>query len=550
MVNQLTVLLFLCGVFFTVSLTAQEDELSTIFQADDLRAFQQLEKSSFGQPDLFERSLNNGARNIATFLIEQGANVNMHFEGGMTPLITAVNADQPEMVAMLLTSGADPQLKQDQGLEGTPLMYASAKNDTLIPAMLVRAGADVNSVDVNLDPALNWATYYGNVATMQWLIDAGADLSLKSKHGTAVDVGLRLWHADSVMEVFRHTTINQPMTKVEKKLFAAVQAGDTKAAARWLINAAAANTRDGLGTPLLQLAAQKGDVEMVRLLLAKGADPDQMNRVGMVPLAFAARFGHTACVELLLDAGADANMTGEQYQLTALMGAAVNGDVGIAQRLRAAGAGFATIDQINKGSALMWALFYQHEDLAIWMLENGADHQEQVLDGAYNIQSLAEAAGADRVVAWVKRKLAAENPLLGSWQVKEIHYIRADTTIKVSPVHQGRITFSDSHYHLLYNPWINARTPFENLSQPTKDEMTMAFQTLVFNSGSYVYTDSTVTTTSDIARVPGFEGGIQYYRYQLDGEMLELTMFDETYPDGGKPDWYQKLKVMFKLAKE
>lgn len=550
MVHKLTVCLLFLSVLFSASLNAQEDQLNTILQADNLKAFKQSDQSSVGPHALFERSLKSGALNIATYLVEQGANVNRHFEGGMTPLITAVNADQPEMVAMLLTKGGDPNLTEKEGLEGTPLMYASAKNDITIPAMLVKAGADVNRLDVNLDPAINWATYYGNVATMQWLIDQGADLSLESKHGTAVDVGLRLWHADSVMEVFRHTTINQPLTKVEKKLFAAVQAGDTKAASRWLINAAAANARDGLGTPLLQLAAQKDDVEMVRLLLAKGADPDQMNRVGMVPLAFAARFGHTACVELLLEAGADTNMTGERYQLTALMGAAVNGDVGIAQKLRAAGAGFDIIDQVNKGPALMWALFYQHEDLAIWMLENGADHQEQVLDGAYNIQSLAEAVGAERVAAWVKRKRATENPILGSWQVKEIHYIRADTTIKVNPVHQGRISFSEGHYHLLYNPWINARVPFENLSQPTKDEMTMAFQTLVFNSGSYVYTDSTVTTTSDIARVPGFEGGVQYYHYTLEGDMLELTMFDETYPDGGKPDWYQKLKVMFKLVRE
>lgn len=550
MVHKLTTSILLIGILFTFPLRGQEDALKTILEADDLAAFKQLDKSDFKETELFQHSLNRGAVKVASYLIDKGIDVNMNFEGGATPLITAVNSNQPEIVSLLLSEKADPKQKEAAGLEGTALMYASSRNDITIPRMLIEAGAQVNRLDVNGDPAINWATYYGNVNTMKWLIAQGADLKIKSKHGMPADVGLRLWHADSVLEVFRHTTVNQRLSKPALRIYNAIQTNDLKAAGKLIKGTEEANLKDGLGTPFLQLAAQQGNSDMVELLLNSGADPNRMNRVGMAPLAFAARFGHTRCVDLLLQAGADPNMTGDAYQLTAMMGAAVSGDLGIAQRLFKAGADMEVIDKVNQGGAIMWSMFYGNQDLALWMLENGTDFKSKILGGTQTMRSLSVLLGADRVVDWIDRKLEAENPLTGSWSMKEIHYIQADTTVKVEKVHGGRISFSKDHYHLLYNPWINPRKPFEKLSQPTEKEMINAFQTLVFNSGSYVYTDSTVVTTADIAKVPGFEGGIQYYRYQLKGNELELTMYDETYPDGNKPDWYQKLKVLFKLVRE
>lgn len=550
MVRKLTIFSLILNLFVSFPVSAQEDSLKTILEADDLMAFQQLDKSALDEIELFQHCLNRGAVKVTTYLIEKGIDVNEHFEGGATPLITAVNSNQPEIVKLLLSKNADPNQQEQAGLQGTPLMYAASRNDITIPKLLVQAGAEINKLDINKDPAMNWATYYGNVATMKWLISQGADLSIKSKHGMPADVGLRLWHADSVMKVFRNTEMHQALTKVESKLYEAVQSNDLKTTEKLLKSNQLADTKDGLGTPVLQLAAQQGNSDMVQLLLEKGADPNQMNRVGMVPLAFAARFGHTKCVDLLLKGGADPNTTGETYQLTAMMGAAVSGDLGIAQRLLRAGADLSVVDQVNQGNALIWAMFYRNQDLALWMLENGADYQSKVLSDTQTIHSLAELTGAGKVVDWIERNRDAKNPLMGSWRMKEIHYIQADTTIKVEKVHGGRVTFSQNHYHLLYNPWINPRKPFEKLAQPTKEEMIYGFQTLVFNSGTYVYTDSTVVTTADIAKVPGFEGGIQYYNYSLKGEALELTMYDETYPDGNKPEWYQKLKVRFKLVRE
>ena len=149
-----------------------------------------------------------------------------------------------------------------------------------------------------------------------------------------------------------------------------------------------------------------------------------------------------------------------------------------------------------------------------------------------------------------KKEVEIVNPLEGSWKMQEIHYIYTDTTYVGKPITYGTILFTPKRYSLLYNPWTTARKAFDTLSKPTDTEIKAAFQSIVFNSGSYVYTDSTVVTTADMAKVPGFEGGKQYYNYNIEGDKLNITMYDETYPSGEKPEWFGKLKVAFKMIKE
>jgi len=122
--------------------------------------------------------------------------------------------------------------------------------------------------------------------------------------------------------------------------------------------------------------------------------------------------------------------------------------------------------------------------------------------------------------------------------MQEIHYIYADTTYIGKPITYGTLLFTPKRYSLLYNPWSSERKAFKILSKPTDAEIKAAFQSIVFNSGSYVFTDSTVTTTADMAKVPGFEGGKQYYKYTIKDSIFNLMMFDETYPDGTKPEWF------------
>ena len=107
----------------------------------------------------------------------------------------------------------------------------------------------------------------------------------------------------------------------------------------------------------------------------------------------------------------------------------------------------------------------------------------------------------------------AENPLLGSWKLSSVTYRSEKRSSTIEEAQPGIFLFTPHSYAIMWTPLNRARTPFNQ-----------------FNSDG-------MTTKSFIAKVPGFEGGLQHYRYAVNGDQLHLTMFDETYPDGSKPDW-------------
>ena len=142
-----------------------------------------------------------------------------------------------------------------------------------------------------------------------------------------------------------------------------------------------------------------------------------------------------------------------------------------------------------------------------------------------------------------------QNHLLGSWKMKEIHWKTKDTTYSIAKAEPGIFFFTDSSYAIMWTPTDKPREPFKILSKPTNDELIKGFRSVVFNAGSYTFTDTTVTSTAFIAKVPGFEKGKQFYKYTINENRLRLTMYDETYPDGKKPEWFGKYVTEFVLHK-
>jgi len=82
----------------------------------------------------------------------------------------AANA-QSECVALLLTFGADPDLRNEAGQ--TALMLAVWENDLKSMALLLDAGADVNLGDGDGDPSLNYAT---TTEAARYLLYRGANI--------------------------------------------------------------------------------------------------------------------------------------------------------------------------------------------------------------------------------------------------------------------------------------------------------------------------------------------------------------------------------------
>ena len=124
-------------------------------------------------------------------------------------------------------------------------------------------------------------------------------------------------------------------------------------------------------TPLMT-AARTGSVDVVRALLVHGARVNgKEKRRGQTALMWAIEQGHPQVAKLLIERGADVNARSKRG-FTPLLFAAQQNDFNSVRALLAAGA---KLDGFTPewGSALVAAAARGHEDLAIFLLEKGAD---------------------------------------------------------------------------------------------------------------------------------------------------------------------------------
>ncbi len=163
-----------------------------------------------------------------------------------SPVADVARRGDRESVRSLLREGADVNASQGDGMSA--LHWAAAGGDAEMAAMLVHAGANVQSVTrIGHYTPLHVACQGGNAAVVEILLEAGAEVSSRTSPG---------------------------------------------------------------GTTPLHLAAASGSVEAVNLLLSRGADVNAREAEwGQTPLIFAAASNRGEAIRVLLEHDADPSMT-------------------------------------------------------------------------------------------------------------------------------------------------------------------------------------------------------------------------------------------------
>lgn len=123
--------------------------------------------------ELFFNAMLNGSIIHVQNFINQGADVNMRMGSDRdTPLMIAVARQDKELLMLLISSGAEVNIKNDLG--NTALYYASRYGLADIVNILIFSGAKVNSKNIENETALRIAKENGNTEVIQLLIQAGA----------------------------------------------------------------------------------------------------------------------------------------------------------------------------------------------------------------------------------------------------------------------------------------------------------------------------------------------------------------------------------------
>jgi len=130
-------------------------------------------------------------------LLARDVDVNARDRQGMTALHLAVANNHAEVVDRLIAAGADLNAADSTGL--TPL-HAGLAADTAVLDKLSRQGARIHTTNVYGSTPLHTAAASANVTAVKWLLDQGADPTIKNENGfTPLDLARKDSEAAEVL---------------------------------------------------------------------------------------------------------------------------------------------------------------------------------------------------------------------------------------------------------------------------------------------------------------------------------------------------------------
>ncbi|MEK6335707.1 MAG: ankyrin repeat domain-containing protein [Acidobacteriota bacterium] len=207
----------------------------------------------------------------------QHVNLNHREPGdGETFLIAAIRADQPEIVRILLTHGADPNLREITAGDGqnerlpddTPLAAAVNIDSIEMVRLLIQHGVRLAEHPYALHSA-------PSIEMIRFLLDHGAAINGRDEEGAS----------------YLHTAVNNE--EIEDIAQLLIERGAN-------VNVV---DKDG-ATPLFRVES----VKIARLLIERGANVNAANREGLTPLHFAVSEGPgIELAKLLVRSGANVN---------------------------------------------------------------------------------------------------------------------------------------------------------------------------------------------------------------------------------------------------
>jgi uncharacterized protein len=272
-------------------------------------------------------------------------------DGGMTPLLFAIDGGHQDAVRVLLEGGANVNGTNPDGL--TPLEFAMIRRNEPLALFLLERGADPNAGPGFLP--LHLAAYLGQPAMAKALLARG------------VDVNARLMKPYRVVELLEIGVNIYPGSG----LFT------------------------NIGSTPFMTAAKHGQVDIMRMLLAAGADPFLTTQGGENALMLAAGVGRPQptnvtyhvwkeseqieALKICIDLGLDINAQ-NQWGQTALHGAAFQDDARVIEFLAAHGAWLDPTDwqdqtplRVAQGHEICCSTYHVKLVAAAALLKAGAD---------------------------------------------------------------------------------------------------------------------------------------------------------------------------------
>lgn len=197
-------------------------------------------------------------------LLQNGGNPNLELDGqSLLNLIAGYSKDNVPLAKALLDGGANINLKDMFG--DSPLINAINGNNPTIVDLLIKYKANLNQVDSDgFTPLMNAVTM-NMLPIIQMLIKAGAKTTPQANEDNYLYTALLM-------------AVNQPIISLPV-VQALLHAPDSKQSI---------DLQDTMGQTALLIAAYRGNLPATQALLAAGANPALKNKTGLTALMVAA----------------------------------------------------------------------------------------------------------------------------------------------------------------------------------------------------------------------------------------------------------------------
>lgn len=280
-------------------------------------------------------------------LLRTGADVNAAQGDGMTALHWAAESGDEELSEILIFGGAHLEAMTRLG-KFTPLLVASRSGHSGVVGSLIDAGASVDARTTTGETALHYAAAAGSVETVERLLDRGAevDATEHTKGQTPLMFAAALNRADVLRTLLSRGA--DPAVETDVIDYPAVAARDKVLSDERTRRLTVLHGEDVLidrpvdGTSAAEEATDAVEVPRIpeRNEDRKPLSYDQLvgKQGGNTALHYAAREGHHEAVAVLLEGGAETDHLSGGDRSSPLLMATINGHFDLAMDLLERGA--------------------------------------------------------------------------------------------------------------------------------------------------------------------------------------------------------------------
>ena len=269
-------------------------------------------RNNKGETAIFSAAECHSTTETITLLADAGADINAQDNCGRTALSSAVLCRNKNAVKILLDMGCSPDIP---GRDRAPAIADAVVNGSgEIVEMMVNAGAKFLNAGLNGEDLILRAVYYGELESAKILLEHGSDPNAKDS-------------ADNYALISAISSENPGIIKLLLEAGADIDVKSGK-----------------LGTTALIEAARYAKSTAAKMLLEHGTDPNITDNAGETPLISAIpEYAGEACrkrlkiISMLVEAGGGLD-TQNRWKRTALHKAAFSGYVSIIKKLLKYGA--------------------------------------------------------------------------------------------------------------------------------------------------------------------------------------------------------------------